>query len=230
MPLSRSLYELQLVDNDLARIRRERSHLDGGESLRAEVNTLGKAIVVEEEKLNQSNRARSAKEDELRAREEKLRTQQARLMNAKSAHEVASLQRDIEGITKSRGELDEAILIFMDETESCAKKLDDLRAQLDGKSSHLAEVEAQFAADAARLDKELEEVLAQREAAISPLNDEEKSEYEAIAKKHSGIAVASNNNGNCSACGMMLTPYNLKAAKAEAWPQCESCGRLLFVE
>jgi len=31
-------------------------------------------------------------------------------------------------------------------------------------------------------------------------------------------------------CGMMITPYNLKEAKTEEWPQCESCTRLLYVE
>jgi predicted nucleic acid-binding Zn-ribbon protein len=230
MPISRALYGLQQLDNQLAQIRRERSHLDDGEALRAEASTLQKAIAAEEEKLNQCTRARVEKEDELKQREEKLRTQQARLMNAKSAHEVASLQRDIDSITKSRGELDEAILTFMDESEGCAAKLDDLRLQLEAVSTQLNEAEAQFAAEAARLDAELERVLAERAAAAAPLGEDEKSHYEQSAAKHGGIAVTWNETGNCHACGMTLTPYNLKAAKSEEWPTCESCGRLLFVE
>lgn len=230
MPISRSLYDLQLIDNNLARIRRERSHLDDGETLWADVSTLQKAIGVEEEKISQFNRGRAEKEDELRQREEKLATQQSRLMNAKSAHEVASLQRDIDAITKSRGELDEAILTFMEEIEGCASRLDGLRAQLQEKSSQLADVKALFAEDATRLDGELKEVLAQRETALSALNGDEQDEYDQVARKHGGVAVTWNDKGNCHACGMMLTPYNLKAAKAEEWPQCESCGRLLFIE
>jgi predicted nucleic acid-binding Zn-ribbon protein len=228
MPISRSLYELQLVDNHLAKIRRDRSHLDNGELLRAEVSTLQKAIAVEEENLNQLHRARTEKEEELKQREEKLRTQQTRLMNAKSAHEVSSLQRDIDSITKSRGELDEAVLVAMDESESCAAKLDDLRVQLAEKSTQLAGVEAQFATDAARLDDELKAALVERETAAAQLSEDETEHYEASAKRHSGVAVAANEKNNCTACGMMLTPYNLKAAKTEQWPTCESCGRLLF--
>ena len=230
MPISRSLYELQLVDNHLAKIRRERSHLDNGEVLRAEVNTLQKAIAAEEETLNRLHRSRTEKEEELKQREEKLRTQQTRLMNAKTAHEVASLQRDIESITKSRGELDEAVLMAMDESETCAARLDDLRVQLGDKSTQLAAVEAQFASDAAQLDDELKTALAERETAAAKLTEEETEHYEASAKRHNGVAVASNEKSNCTACGMMLTPYNLKATKTEEWPTCESCGRLLFAE
>ena len=29
---------------------------------------------------------------------------------------------------------------------------------------------------------------------------------------------------------MAITPYNLREAKSQTWPTCESCGRLLFVE
>jgi predicted nucleic acid-binding Zn-ribbon protein len=228
MPISRSLYELQLVDKHLAKIRRERAHLDNGEVLRAEVSTLQKAIAVEEEKLNQLHRSRTEKEEELKQREEKLRTQQTRLMNAKSAHEVASLQRDIDSITKSRGELDEAVLVAMDESESCATKLDGLRGQLVDKSTELAAIEAQFASDAARLDDELKSVLGERETVAAKLNEDETEHYETSAKRHNGVAVAANEKNNCTACGMMLTPYNLKAAKTEEWPTCESCGRLLF--
>jgi predicted nucleic acid-binding Zn-ribbon protein len=230
MPISRALYELQQLDTQLAHIRRERSHLDDGETLRAEASTLQKAIAAEEEKLNQCTRARVEKEDELKQREEKLRTQQTRLMNAKTAHEIASLQRDIDSITRSRGELDEAILVAMDECEGCAATLDELRRQLEAVNTRLAEVESQFAADAAHLDAQLKQVLAQREDAAKLLGEEETEHYEQSAKKHGGIAVTWNDKSNCAACGMTLTPYNLKAAKAEEWPVCESCGRLLFAE
>jgi predicted nucleic acid-binding Zn-ribbon protein len=151
-------------------------------------------------------------------------------MNAKSAHEVTSLQRDIDGITKSRGELDEAILNFMDETETCAGKLDALRAKVHEVMEMRTEVETRFAQDAARLDDELKEVLAQRQTAAPALSEEETEHYDATAKRHGGIAVTWNEKGNCAACGMTLTPYNLKEARTEDWPQCESCGRLLYIE
>lgn len=230
MPISRSLYELQLLDTQIANIRRTRSHLDNGDAVRADVSTLQKAIAAEDEVLNGLNRARAEKEDELKQREDKLNTQQARLMNAKSAHEVASLQRDIDAITKSRGELDEAILTFMEESETSASKLDELRAQLKEKSTQLAAIERQFREDATRLDEQLQQMLVDRETAAAKLSDDETTHYENVAKKHNGVAVTWNDKGNCHVCGMALTPYNLKAVKTDEWPTCDSCGRLLFAE
>jgi predicted nucleic acid-binding Zn-ribbon protein len=109
------LFELQEIDNRIARIKRERSKLDDGETLRSERNTLQKAVDTEKDRLNHLNTDRTDKELQLSTTEEKLTKQQTRLMNAKSAHEVTSLQRDIAGLNHARGDLDEALLMLMDE-------------------------------------------------------------------------------------------------------------------
>ena len=230
MPIARSLFELQESAHALLALQREKARLDDGSSLRAQRDTLQKAIAALEENLNLCNRTRADAEEELKAREQKLQTQQTRLMNAKSAHEVSSLQRDIDSITKSRGEFDEIILSAMDEAETIAKKLDELREQLSAVSSLLQTIEENFADETLRLDEELKTAAARRGAATARLDEDALEKYDAIASKHAGIAVAQIAGGNCSVCGNAITPHNLKAAKSEEWPKCESCGRLLFVE
>lgn len=230
MPIARSLFELQKIDNAMLRLQREKSKLDDGSALRANVSTLQSAITEQEENLDASNRARISAEGELATRDAKIKTQQTRLMTAKTSHEIASLQRDIEGITKSRGELDEAILVAMDESEITSKKLDELRAQLNATSTQLAEVEANFASETARMNSELKAAAIERNASAAKLDADDLETYAEVAKKHNGVAVAEYQNGNCSVCGMMITPYNLKEAKTEEWPVCESCTRLLYVE
>ena len=230
MPIARSLFELQQIDNTMLRLQREKSRLDDGSTLRADVSTLQHAIAEQEENLNASNRARVSAEEELKTREAKIKTQQTRLMNAKTSHEIASLQRDIEGITKSRGELDEAILIAMDESETTSKKLDQLREQLETTSNQLAAVEANFQNETARMNADLKASAIERNASASKIDEDDLETYNTAAKKHNGVAVAEVQNGNCSVCGMMITPYNLKEAKVLEWPVCESCTRLLYVE
>jgi len=180
--------------------------------------------------LNASNRARISAEEELATRDAKIKTQQTRLMNAKTTHEIASLQRDIEGITKSRGELDETILMAMDESETTSKKLDALRAHLAATSTQLAEVEANFAAETARMNAELKAAAIERNASAAKIDEDDLETYAEVAKKHNGVAIAEYRNGNCSVCGDQITPYNLKEAKTLEWPVCESCTRLLYVE
>lgn len=230
MPISRSLFELQQIDNTMLRLQREKSRLDDGSSLRAERDTLEKAIAIEEENLNASNRARISAEEELKTREAKIKTQQTRLMSAKTSHEIASLQRDIEGITKSRSELDEAILMAMDESETTSKKLEQLRAQLAETSTELAAVEASFESETQRMNADLKTAAIERNASAARLDEDDLEKYNTVARKHGGVAVAQVEKDNCSVCGMMITPHNLKEAKTLEWPICESCTRLLYVE
>src|SRR5918997_4681 len=105
--MNRLLYELQDIDTSIARLKRERAKLDDGSRLRSERDTLLEARDAEKKRLSALNTERADKELQLQTTEEKITRQQTRLMNAKSAHEVNSLQRDIEGLTRARGDLDE---------------------------------------------------------------------------------------------------------------------------
>lgn len=230
MPIARSLFELQQIDNRMLQLQREKSQLDDGSALRAQRDTLEKAVSAAEETLNAHNARRLAAEEELSRREERLRTQEARLMNAKSAQEVASLQRDIEGITKSRGEFDEIILIAMDEAETVSAELEQLRAQLQETQTQLTAVEKTLSDETARIDEELLNAAHQRNSAAANLGEELLETYETAAAEHSGIAVCTIADGSCTVCGMAITPYNLREAKTADWPTCESCGRFLYVE
>ena len=228
--MNRLLYELQETDNSITRLKRERSKLDDGSTLRAERDTLQKAVAAEKDRLSQLNSNRSDKELQLSTAEEKITRQQNRLMNATSAHEVNSLQRDINALNKARGDLDEAILMLMDEIESCSARLVELQHELEAKESQTTEVETHFAAETTRLDGEIASAMEQRQKSLAQLTDVERGKYEDAARRFHGLAVAHNEKGACSACGMELTPYNIREAKAQPWPTCESCGRLLFLE
>lgn len=230
MPIARSLFELQQIDNRMLRLQREKSQLDDGSALRSQRDTLEKAIAAAEEVLNAHNTRRTEAEEELARREERLRTQEARLMNAKSTQEVASLQRDIDGITKSRGEFDEIILIAMDEAETVTSQLDQLRLQLEETQKQLTAVEKTLTEETARIDAELLSTARQRNDASAQMDEELLETYESAAAEHGGVAVCTIKDDSCNVCGMVITPYNLREAKSEEWPTCENCRRFLYVE
>src|SRR5690606_13469181 len=160
----------------------------------------------------------------------KLNTQQTRLMNAKNAHEVQSLERDIAALTAARGELDEKVLLLMDEIEGATAQRDELRNRHNQQQQELASIESNFSAESARINNAEAQLQSQRAEKYAALSAVEQKKYYDTAARHKGIAVAHIENGACSACGTALTPFILKAAKTEDWPTCESCRRLLFVE
>jgi predicted nucleic acid-binding Zn-ribbon protein len=159
------VWELQLADNRVTQLQRERAKLDDGTHARAERDTLQVAFDSELATLNALNSRRVAKEDELKSAEEKLARQNARLMNVQSAHEVTAFQRDISALTKARGELDEAILTLMDEAESSTGRLSELEARLNAAKTQASEIETTFKREAARLKSELDGAVSQRDAA-----------------------------------------------------------------
>jgi len=228
--MNRLLHELQEADNLIAKLTRERAKLDDGTAARSERDTLRRAVEAEQERLQSLNATRADKELQLKSAEEKLARQQSRLMNAKSAHEVNSLQRDIAGLNHARGDLDEAILTLMDEGESSAGRLAELEKELAGSNARTAEVESEFAAQVARLDEEMAAVKSRRGAIAAQLDEESLDKYTSFARRFHGVAVAHPEKGYCSACGSALTPFNVREAKGQEWPICETCGRLLFVE
>jgi predicted nucleic acid-binding Zn-ribbon protein len=221
---------LQEIDNHITRLKRERENLDNGDRTRAEKDTLAAALAEQEAQLNLLNTNRISLEADLEAREAKLNTQQTRLMNAKSSHEVQSLERDIAALTTARGELDEKVLLLMDDIDHCAAKLDELRAQYQEKENLLNDIESTFASETARIDGGSATLREQRDTLFATLSPVEQTKYETTASRHHGIAVAHLHDGACSACGTALTPFNLKSAKSEQWPTCESCRRLLYVK
>lgn len=228
--MDRKLFELQEADNTIARLRRERAKLDDASSLRGERDTLQIAVDKETVRLQKMHSDRADKELQLQTAEEKIARQNSRLMSATASHEVTALQRDIAALNRARGDLDEAILILMDEEETGQAHLADLQNQLKAKSAQTNEAEAHFKSETGRIENEIAATQAKREALAQSLDPDALEKYTDIAARHHGVAVAHPEKGNCSACGMTITPFNLKEAKTKAWPECDNCARLLFVE
>jgi predicted nucleic acid-binding Zn-ribbon protein len=227
--MNRLLFELQEADTLITQLKRERGKLDDGTHARSERDTLQKAHDAERTRLSVLNGERNDKELQLKSTEEKIARQQSRLMTATNSHEVTALQRDIKALGNMRGDFDEAILNLMDEIETTSTRLKELENELNQKADETRFVEKQFAVETARLERELSAAHKLREELAAKLDAAALNKYQAVADKHHGVAVAHPDKGNCSACGMALTPFNLKEAKTQEWPTCESCGRLLFI-
>jgi len=228
------LLELQDVDSALLRVAREKARLDDGTTAREKRDALESELSQERAKLLEATTDRSRKEDELQATEDKIARQNKRLMNVSSAHEVSALQRDIEGLGRARGDLDEAILMRMDEIETLEGRVKGLERQAAQAREQAAQIESDFARQTAQLNAQATEQRAKRPGVEAKLSDKEKDKYAQLAKKHAGVAVAravaKGGEKSCSACGTQILPFTLREAKEQEFPTCESCGRLIWVD
>ncbi len=228
--MNRALLELQHLDSSILSLSRAKKALDDGTSARLardETQTQLKATQDEERAVSSTRRAR---EGELESTETKIARQKARLASSSSAGDVAALERDLVGLSHARGELDETILELMDKGETLQKQIAHLQAQLQQADEETARIEAEFAKTSADLDAQMARKRALRPQLAGKLSPAETEKYVASFKHHGGLGVSEAVKGTCTACGTTLSRDFLKQAPREAFAQCESCSRLIFVE
>ncbi len=103
----------------------------------------------------------------------------------------------------------------------------------------LKEAEAETQAERKRLEgeqaaaqKQLEEVTAERERIVTPIDEDLLYHYHRIAKRHNGVALAEVRNETCLLCGMRVRPHVYQELRRESSDElfhCETCTRILYV-
>jgi len=227
--MNRVLLELQGLDTQILSLARARKALDDGTRARSERDATAQLLETARAEAKSVAQTRRAKEGESEAIDAKMTRQKARLESSSSAGDVAALERDLVGLSHARGELDEAILELMDESEGVDKKIKALETELRAREGEAEHIDKEFARRTAELDGQIAQKRAARPAIAGKLTPAESEKYEAAFKKFNGLGVSEAISGACSACGTSLSRDFLRDAVREAFPQCESCGRLIFV-
>ena len=228
--MNRALLDLQLLDSAIQDATREKTRLDNGTKARATLAQLETQLAQTRDNAVTVAATRARAEGDLEAAETKIERQKKRMMTVSSAHEISALERDIEGLSRMRGELDETILVAMDEGETLAAKTAREEKAVAAARATAEQIEADFAARTELLDKRIAGKRGARAPVIAKLSANDKERYSEGYKKNGGVAVAHVEAGSCSACGAEILPFTLREAKTQEFPTCEGCGRLIWVE
>ncbi len=95
--------------------------------------------------------------------------------------------------------------------------------------ARLGQEHSKLIAEREILAKELENLLAERQATAGPVAKKMLDQYESLRRQRRGVAVAEVTENACSACGTTLTAaLQQNARHAEQLVFCPSCGRILF--
>lgn len=227
--MNRVLLDLQHLDSSILSLSRTRKALDNGTAARQTRDDMALVLSKVREEERGVGATRRAREGDLEATETKIARQKARLNSSSNAHDVSALERDIVGLSKTRGELDETILELMEEGDQLQTRIAQIEGELSRAEKEVARVEAEFNARSAELEAQIATKRAARSAQAAKLSPVETEKYVASFKKHNGLGVSEAVKGTCTACGTTLSRDFLRDAQREAFPQCESCGRLIFV-
>jgi predicted nucleic acid-binding Zn-ribbon protein len=155
-------------------------------------------------------------------------------MRVRNQKEYGTILREIDATKKSIGALETEALQFMEKIEGLDKRLVDQAPEF---ARHRAEVDATLAgldAEVERIDAELAELRAAREAIAVDVSPNMLRVYDRIAQTRKGRAMSEvrgeiGGKGRCTACNMALRPQVFSdIRRGDTLIVCDNCNRILF--
>ena len=154
-----------------------------------------------------------------------------RMNRIKNTKELQALQREIELMRQTNGDLEEDLIKIMQE-------IDAVKAQIQTKQSEMAAMreawqknQDELQVEISGIDAAVSEAATRRQSIASQVTGDLISRYELIFSRRGGTAVVEVTGGICQGCYMNLPPqlWN-EIIRNEKVHLCPSCQRILFVK
>ena len=147
----------------------------------------------------------------------------------KNIKELQALQREVDQIKQSNGEVEEQLIKMMEE-------IDVVKSAIAAKEEDLAKLQGEWQQkqddmrkQVSRIDQEVAEAAEQRNRIAAQVGRDLISRYELIFSRRGGTAVVEVAGGICQGCYMNIPPqlWN-EIIKSEKVHLCPSCQRILY--
>lgn len=194
------------------------------QSKKGEIDALN-TIYLEKEK------ARVEKDRIFQDEGRKAMDKRMRMNRIKNTKELQALQREIELMRQTNGDLEEDLIKIMQE-------IDAVKAQIQTKQSEMAAMreawqknQDELQVEISGIDAAVSEAATRRQSIASQVTGDLISRYELIFSRRGGTAVVEVTGGICQGCYMNLPPqlWN-EIIRNEKVHLCPSCQRILFVK
>jgi uncharacterized protein len=168
------------------------------------------------------------------ARIEKLRAQQ---QNAKNNKEYQAFLTEINTEKIDKGKVEDEQLKVMEQVEKTTAEVKGLQAQIDEASKQHQATKQQLGGRLAELQSEIDKLRPDREAAAAEVPAKAREQFERLAERYEGEAMAAMSRPNkrreeyvCTVCNMDLVVdiYNRLHTRDEI-VFCPNCRRILYI-
>jgi len=226
------LIDLQSVDSDIFRLKRERESkpklIEDLEIRRDEEQAAVKAI---EEKARANQVKRKERELDLQAKEENIKKLQAQLYQLKTNKEYQSMQQEIEGQKADKSRIEDDILVLMEESEFLSKEMEKEKSLFTEADKRLGDDRKKIESEIASLDNEIAALSSKRGELAALVDHKVLGHYDKVLSGRDGLAIVPVKNKACQGCFMNLPPQVINEIKmGDKIITCESCARILYIE
>lgn len=154
-----------------------------------------------------------------------------RMNRIKNIKELQALQREIDQMRQSNGDLEEEIIKIMQEIDGIKAQIKSKEAEMGALQEEWQKKQDELQAQIGDIDKAVAEAAAQRQSIAAQLANDLISRYELIFARRGGTAVVEVSGGICQGCYMNIPPQlGNEIIKSEKLHMCPSCNRILYVK
>lgn len=224
------LANLQNVDREIKEKKGIKQVLLG------ELQTKDKEIQVKKQEIAvlavsfaEKEKLRLEKDRLLQDEGKKAMDKRMRMNRIKNVKELQALQREIEQIRQSNGDLEEEIIRIMEDMEG-------VKGEIKAKEEDLAKLQEEWKNKQEEMqmrisgiDQAVTEAATRRQSIAAQITGDLISRYELIFSRRGGMAVVEVASGICQGCYMNIPPqlWN-EIIKSEKVNLCPSCQRILY--
>ncbi len=226
-----NLYRLQQIDSQIdrarARLQAIQKVLEDDASLRQAkeaTRLLEETLISSEERLKQA-------EIDVKNIQIKIEQIDASLYGGQlhSPKELQDLQNDLAALKRHKIALEDYQLETMITVENAETVVHKAQEELQAVRDRLAEQNRELNLEQESLNKEVERLNVERNAAITAIPSESIGLYDQLRQQKRGVAIATISDNSCNACGSRLSLAQIQSARSSGqMAQCPSCGRILY--
>lgn len=225
------LVRLQQIDGRLEILRKELA------SRPELVEAQDSRVIAIEERRESIAAARQAKKLEIdrtqldiKGFESKIQETKGKIPNIKGNEEYAALMKQIDDLKNQQGDSEEKLLYLWEEMEAFESEDKVLDKELAEARKILEEERGTLAEESAEIRQQAEALLAERETARDPIEEELLETYDVLFSRYRDRSVVSADGGVCAGCHMSLNPQTMNMLVGSQLVTCKNCSRILFAE
>lgn len=227
------LLDLQGVDLEIDRLLSERESLPELATYKSTHETLALAeerLETAKGSLRETTLAIDKTNGELEIAEDKVGREQMRLYaGGLSARDADYMRREVEMLTRRKGEMEEEILELMERSEEQEAEVEAAAGEVESLTTTKQGLEAAIADAWRGIDARLA-TKEERKAVIVPMLDEDLVElYEELRKAKGGVGVGRLADGTCGGCHLRITEAEELEVRKSDPPRCIHCRRILVI-
>ena len=229
------LLQIQDRDKAIAALRHQKSNLPERQEiadLLEALSTLQKKKDFVSKELISKEDDQQRLEDEVNAIEERVSEQEANLYSGEvsAIKDLQAIQGDIAGLQERKRLVEDQIIVVMEQIEPLKTLFDQLEIEEKTNTEQQAELEAALLRKEQSIEKQIEDVEAERSELALDTSPALLEIYEKIRKQSGNIAVAQLNGMTCKGCHLDLPAVEvdrLKKLPPDQLVHCEECGCIL---